>query len=489
MGLRTRLLVFLLLPTILTIGGFALWRTHEDQRAEREEFRQRRTVMTRAIEVAIDQALQAGSTAVVEGLVRDLVVTQTYIVRVRVLDDDLRPVVDSSILTGYAGIPPERLRHVMQTGQPEEINHRWAGQALRSNVVPLRTGGTEVAGVLEIVYLASAREVDAATVASRWGVRAGILFAVLAAVIAFVLQRQVFAPLAEIGEAIRRLGRGDSRPRVPVRRQDELGRVAAALNDLTERLDAARRELETEAERSFNLEQQLRRSQTLSLMGKLASSIAHEVGTPLGVISGRAEFIRQALPANHALQEDADVILAQTDRIAKIIRSVLDPLRRDRGPELKPATLGPVVEDLLPLIRPIARRRGIRLSVTLPPDLPPVLADTGQLQQVLINLLVNGFDAARAGDSVSLTARRASGNGRPGVAIAVTDSGPGMPPDVLARIFEPFFTTKTEGGTGLGLAICRDIIKAHHGQIAVDSQVGVGTTFTIELPEAGRDGQ
>jgi signal transduction histidine kinase len=148
-----------------------------------------------------------------------------------------------------------------------------------------------------------------------------------------------------------------------------------------------------------------------------------------------------------------------------------------------------VVEDLVPLLRPIARRRGIRLSVTVPPDLPPVLADTGQLQQVLINLLVNGFDAAQAGDRVSLTARRAAGNGRPAVAIAVSDSGPGIPPDVLARIFEPFFTTKAEGGTGLGLAICRDIIKAHRGRIDVESQVGVGTTFTIELPEAGRDGQ
>jgi signal transduction histidine kinase len=315
------------------------------------------------------------------------------------------------------------------------------------------------------------------------------LSVVLALVIGLVLQRQVFGPLAGIVDAIRGLGRGQSPPRVLVRRPDELGRVAEALNDLTERLESARRDLEAETERSFNLEQQLRRSQTLSLMGKLASSIAHEVGTPLGVISGRAEFITQALPPQHALQEDAEVILAQTDRIAKIIRSVLDPLREHRGLDLKPAALDAVVEDVLPLLRPLARRRGIRLSVTVPPDLPPVLADAGRLQQVLINLMVNGLDATRAGGSVSLTARRAGEDGNHGVVIAVTDSGPGIPPEVLERIFEPFFTTKAEGGTGLGLSICRDIIKAHQGRIEVDSRVGEGTTFTIELPEAGRDGR
>jgi HAMP domain-containing protein len=280
MGLRTRLLVCLLLPTVLTIGGFALWRTHEDQRAQREEFRQRRTVMTRAIEVAIDQALQAGSTGALEGLVRDLVVTQTYVGRVRLLDPSLRPVVDSSILTGYAGIPAERLRHVLETGQSEEIEHRWAGQALRSHLVPFHAGGTATAGVLEVVYLASVREVDIWTVASRWGLWAAMLFAVLAVVIAFVLQRQLFSPLAEITDAIRGFGRGEPHPRVPVRRLDELGRVAAALNDLTERLEAAQRDLEAETERSFNLEQQLRRSQTLALMASSPRASPTRWGRP-----------------------------------------------------------------------------------------------------------------------------------------------------------------------------------------------------------------
>ena len=106
---------------------------------------------------------------------------------------------------------------------------------------------------------------------------------------------------------------------------------------------------------------------------------------------------------------------------------------------------------------------------------------------MLINLVVNGIDAVRAGGSVALTARRVNDAGRPRIAILVTDTGPGIPPDLLPRIFEPFFTTKSEGGTGRGLAICRDIVRAHEGQIQVDSKVGTATTFTIQLPEAGRD--
>jgi len=490
MGLRTRLLAFLLFPTVLTIGEFAVWRIREDQLTERGEFEQRRAVMTRAIQIAVEQALQGGSRAAVEALAKDLVVSQTYIVRIRVIDEKLRVLVDANLIEGYAGLSPGRLRQVIDVGQPAEIAHRWAGQALRSHVVPLRARGSDLTGALEVAYLAATREVHIRNVASQWGIRAALLFVVLAFTIGFVLRREVLRPLAEIVDAIRGLGQGEPGPRVPVRRRDELGRVAEALNELTERLQAARRQLEAEAERSLNLEQQIRRSQTLALMGKLASSLAHEVGTPLGVISGRAEFLQQALPPGHALREDAEAILAQTDRIAKIIRSVLDPLRKDSGPKLDRTALSTVVEDVLPLLRHTARRRNVRLSATVPLDLPPVLADTGQLQQVLINLVVNGVDAAPAGGSVTLTARRMSDAGRPHIAISVTDTGPGIPPDLRSRIFEPFFTTKPKGeGTGLGLAICRDIVRAHGGQIHVDSQVGTGTTFTIQLPEAERDGR
>jgi signal transduction histidine kinase len=127
----------------------------------------------------------------------------------------------------------------------------------------------------------------------------------------------------------------------------------------------------------------------------------------------------------------------------------------------------------------------VTIAAAAPADLPPVLADPGQLQQVLINLVLNGLDATPVDGQVAIRARPLVTGERSGVAIAVSDTGPGIPAELRAKIFEPFFTTKPGGqGTGLGLAICRDIIKAHGGEITVESPPGAGTTFTVWLPDA-----
>ena len=121
----------------------------------------------------------------------------------------------------------------------------------------------------------------------------------------------------------------------------------------------------------------------------------------------------------------------------------------------------------------------------MPPDLPPVFVDPGHLQQVLINLLTNAIEATPAGGRVEVTAPSQADDGRPGVAIAVQDTGSGIPEDVLPRIFDPFFSTKpAHEGTGLGLSICRDLVRSNGSDIQVASKPGEGTIFTVWLPEA-----
>jgi signal transduction histidine kinase len=233
-----------------------------------------------------------------------------------------------------------------------------------------------------------------------------------------------------------------------------------------------------------DLQQQLRHAETLAVAGKLATGIAHEIGTPLNIISGRAEFLLHTLSQADKRREELTIIIAQIDRISVIIRSLLDIVRPAK-PDIQPAALHGAVERLLPLLRHAVRRHGVVLDAPVPGDLPPILVDPNQLQQVLINLIMNAVQAAEPGGRVRLTAARSDEGGRPGVAISVRDTGGGIPPEILPRIFEPFFTTKPAGqGTGLGLAICRDIIKEHGGEIRVDSQLGQGTTVTVWLPEA-----
>jgi signal transduction histidine kinase len=253
---------------------------------------------------------------------------------------------------------------------------------------------------------------------------------------------------------------------------------------MAQRLEAARRRLLGETERAVELERQLRQAETLTVAGKLASSVAHEVGTPLNIISGRAELLLASLPPTDPRREDLCVIVARIDRISANIRSLLELVRPQKA-EVQPTALPSVVDQVLPLMTPIARRRGITLSASVPADLPKLLADPDQLQQVLINVLMNAFDATPAGGRVDLTADRQQREDRPGVIVHVHDTGPGIPAEHLPRVFEQFFTTKPPGqGTGLGLAICRDIVKEHGGAIWIDSPAEGGTTVDIWLPEA-----
>jgi signal transduction histidine kinase len=319
-------------------------------------------------------------------------------------------------------------------------------------------------------------------------VRLGLLLSVTVGLTAFVLQRQVLRPLDRLAEGIQRLGRGESGIALAVDRRDELGQVAQQFNEMAQRLRDAHQRLLAETERAFALEQQARRSGALAVAGKLAVALAHEVGTPLNIISARAEFILRGLPANAADRADLEAIVGQIDRISRIITSLLDVVR-PQAPKLAPISSAQVIRDLSPLLGLAARQRGIRFAVEVDegqaPALPMVYADAGQLQQVLINLVVNALEATPDGGAVTVSVRAAEHDARSGVAISVADTGSGIAPELQGRIFETFFTTKPRGqGTGLGLAISRDIARAHGGDLGVDSEPGKGSTFTLWIPAA-----
>jgi len=313
--------------------------------------------------------------------------------------------------------------------------------------------------------------------------RVGALTVVLALLIVVVLQREVLRPLADLAQSIRALGEGRRGPPLPVKRRDELGELAEAFNRMTERLEEARQRLVAEGEYALDLERQLRRSETLAVAGKLASGIAHEVGTPLNIISGRAEMVLQSLPPEHPGREDLERIIHQIDRVSNIVRSLLDAVRLGKL-EIQRVPVEVLISRLLPLLEHVVRKRGISVTTNIPEDLRDVAGDPGRLQQVFINLLMNAVEATPPNGQITIKAWPCQNDGRAGVSAAVTDTGPGISPNALGQVFEPFYTTKPAGqGTGLGLAISRDIVRDHGGTILAQSRPGHGATFTVWLPE------
>jgi signal transduction histidine kinase len=229
---------------------------------------------------------------------------------------------------------------------------------------------------------------------------------------------------------------------------------------------------------AHELETQLVRADRLITVGVMATEIAHEIGTPLSVVRGRAEQVLRAATGG-AGADDLRVVIKMVDNISGTVRQLLDFSRRSPL-DKRSIPLAGVVERTQELLQFKLEARRLQLELELSDDLPMLTADPDQLQQVLVNLLLNACDASAPGGRLTLAARPAPADM---VRIEVTDRGTGIEPDHLDDIFEPFFTTKPRGeGTGLGLAITAGIVRAHAGQIEVCSKVGEGTTISIVWP-------
>ena len=235
------------------------------------------------------------------------------------------------------------------------------------------------------------------------------------------------------------------------------------------------------------LEHQVLQSEKLALLGQIAAGIAHEMGTPLNIISGIAEVLLLDRDAAHPEREDLESVIGQTDRIAKLIRELL-AFARPQPLHKHAVSLGIEIRRAVLLLHGRFDKQRIAVAVDIPEHLPMLSADANQLQQVLLNLLVNACDALGAQSeegtgtiAIAVTLER-DGEGGPVLLLRVSDNGPGISPDIAARVFEPFVTTKNIGqGTGLGLAVCKRIVEEHGGVIALEGSAA-GAAFVLRFP-------
>ncbi|MEO6952315.1 MAG: ATP-binding protein [Polyangia bacterium] len=228
-----------------------------------------------------------------------------------------------------------------------------------------------------------------------------------------------------------------------------------------------------------SLESQLVRAEKLATVGVLAAGIAHEIGTPLSVVRGRAEYISGKLGDDHPQRAGLEVIGREIERVVSSVKQLLD-FSRVRPAEVSPVALSTVAETVRELLGYEAQRRGLALTIELPPELPPLLADADQLRQVLINLVMNAFDACSSGGHVALSARA---RGLRRLEITVIDDGAGIADAHRAQAFDPFFTTKKRGqGTGLGLAISAEIARRHGAEIELEPGTPSGTIARVGWP-------
>ncbi|MBI1852934.1 MAG: hypothetical protein HYR85_21545 [Planctomycetes bacterium] len=225
------------------------------------------------------------------------------------------------------------------------------------------------------------------------------------------------------------------------------------------------------------------RYERLSLVGQLAASAAHEVNNILLSVSLRARRIAERTPNEvpEDVREAARVIEEETAKIGRILHGLLQPARAKREPRAA-VSLSDVLHRTLDLVSPLfSKSRRIRTESHCEPDLPLVIAEASELEQVFTNLMLNAAQAMPSGGGIRIFTRLEGS----WVVAGVADTGPGIPKETLDHVFEPFFTTRAaQGGTGLGLTVVKEIVKSHGGEIEVESTEGVGTEFRIRLPRA-----
>jgi two-component system NtrC family sensor kinase len=363
---------------------------------------------------------------------------------------------------------------------------------LTTAAMPVRSAGRKLAVAVTVSMGAADQVRKQARMIALWFAVPTVLM--LTVLVDLLARRLIHRRVAEIVSTMHDVAEGELSARAPAGRPDELGSVAAGLNEMLERMEHFSTELQRRVEmattelrdRNVELEDSYRRvvmlrdalarAERMAAVGQMAANVAHQVGTPLNLISGYVQMVREG-SADPRTRERLEIVERQIQQVTGVLRSMLDHARQ-RSPRER-VDVARVVRYACETAQSQLALAGIELRVSLDGNLPQIEADATQLELVVINLIKNSLDAMPYGGRLAISASEI----QTGVQIEVADTGSGIPPEMLARVFEPWVTSKTIGqGTGLGLAIAREVIEAHGGTITIRNVEHGGAIVTIHLP-------
>jgi signal transduction histidine kinase len=313
----------------------------------------------------------------------------------------------------------------------------------------------------------------------------------------YLANRQLVGrPLRTILQTMEQAAAGGRHARAAITRPDELGTIASRLNamldelerfnlsleqriaDATHDLSVRNAQLAASQNQLLAARESLAHAERVAALGQAAANVAHQVGTPLNLISGYVQMMLEDSRTDERTRARLQTIDVQIREVTRVLRTMLDRARRPSGLELVP--LADIVERVREVAEPRLTRAGIRLQTSVLRSLPPIRADVTQLEMALLNLVTNALDAMPSGGTLTIAASNQPSH----VRLEVADSGPGLPAAIMERLFDPWVTTKPAGqGSGLGLAIVRDVVRAHGGTVRAHNGAG-GAVFVIDLPAA-----
>jgi signal transduction histidine kinase len=335
---------------------------------------------------------------------------------------------------------------------PPETVRLWASVKIAHSLEPMYADIRDVREVILLIGLG--------------GFVLGILGATL-------LARRITSPLKKLVDGTIRISKGDFSSNIDISTKDEIGDLARSFNDMTLDLLQTRRRME-EANRK------LIQAEKLASIGRLAATIAHEIRNPLTSVKLNIQKVEEGLGLESLEREHLGLSLEGIDQIEKFVKELLNYTRAAEL-SLERFSLEQVMDESLKILRDVLVQKRVSLEKTYERDLPAVIVDADKIRQVFLNILRNASEAVGSAGIIQVSMGKMEENGRPKIAVRISDNGPGIPDADRETIFEPFFTTKPSG-FGLGLANARKIVEQHSGAIQVDTKKGKGSTFIVTLP-------
>lgn len=486
--LTTQLALALTVTSSAILTGYGAWEFRQEEIDLRAATEHDVKLLGTAVQIAIENALRDGQSADVSEVLDSLELKDATI-DVFVFDAARHLSTSSSTSPDARNGVDAIAAEVAATRHTVTLFEGPRGLTRLVTGVPLRADdGTGLGVVVLVRPLDELRRDLLAMAESR-------LFTILTlitglAVIGWLLIRiTVQRPLDRLIAAMGAVREGNLVTSLPLGGGPELARVVGEFNAMVTELGHARARLVAEGESRQALEAGLQRVDKLVTVGQLSAGLAHEIGSPLLVLNGRASALAARADVQPDVRRTAQILVEQSDRITTIVEQLVS-FARKRSARIEGLDPRTPVDAIVELVSADARKKGLTLELNVEPSLPRILADAQQVQQVVLNLLTNAFRATPRGGwvKVGLAASsfaQADGAPQPSICLTVHDNGSGIDKGLQSQVFEPFFTTwENAGGAGLGLSVVKAIVTEHKGSLALES-TSEGTRFSIHFPQQG----
>jgi signal transduction histidine kinase len=487
MRISTKLTLSLTTIGLITFVGYGLYDLSIERQDLAQGISQQTQLFGRSLQIAIENAVRDKQIEDIEELLKGLEQIEPDL-KIRVYDQQGKAFPDA-IGSSFKNDFQDRLQAALKQKNNDQFFFPLKDPEYITTILPLQNEQGEKLGILTVVRSLNEMRRDLNTTRRNLLI-SGVAFVLIAVPLCTVICLIYIGwPLKRLFVGMMRIKDGNFSP-LPLKNQkDEIGVLLVAFNVMATELENARKQLKEEAQSRRHVQAALQEADKLITIGQMSAGLAHEIGSPLQILKGRAEHLLLCAGQPEEVIRHAQILASQTERITRIVQQLLEFTRR-RPPHFTRIDLREPVNAVLNLLEYEAHKKQVELSYEAEKDLPLILADSDGIQQIVLNLVSNALSATGTGGRIVVAIEpyqtgtdRTHSEAVEALQLTVRDNGYGMSQNILEHLFEPFFTTRHEqGGVGLGLAVARSIVTAHDGSIKAESSPGQGSIITIILP-------